>query len=98
MDDPRQLGAGALDRSAPTIFDGSILDNATALGQEVRCTRPGVDPWAATDPMPWWPYVTPDGFFYPKRGDRAVLAYPIDGPPVINKWWPAPDAIPDVPL
>lgn len=100
MDDPRQLGPGAIGRSSPPIFDGLILDDATAPDQEVRCTRPRVDPAAATDPMPWTPItsLSAGGEFWPKHGDRATLVYPIDGPPVIVAWWPAEDAVPDVPL
>lgn len=98
MDDPRQLGAGAVSMPPSPLFNGEILDDATEPGQEVRCIRPGVDRQAATDPMPWKPYVTPVGFFYPKRGNRAVLDYPIDGPPVISSWWPSADAVPDVAL
>lgn len=97
MEDLRQLGPGAVGRPVDTAFDGLILDDASTPDQEVRCTRPGVDRNAATDSMPWWPYPHPDGLFYPKSGDRAVLIYPVDGPPVIDKWWPAADAIPDVP-
>jgi len=95
MDDVRQLGPSAVSSRSPEVFDGLVLDNATAPGQEVRCTRSS-DPQAATDPMPWTPYSVPAGWFYPKRGDRAVLGYPVDGPPVILEWWPAADAAPDV--
>jgi hypothetical protein len=100
MDDPRQLGAGAVARSSAQIFDGLILDDAVGPGRAVRCTRPRVDSNAATDPMPWKPFtaISAGGEFWPKRGDRAVLVYPIDGPPVIVEWWPAEDAVPDVPL
>ena len=43
-----------------------------------RCAASAQDstPRLATDPMPWMPFTTDEGIYYPKRGDRAILAYP----------------------
>jgi hypothetical protein len=95
MADPRNLGPGAVRTPPPAAVEAEIFDEATEPGQSVRCVRPLVDPLTATNPMPWWPYVTGGGVFYPKRGDRAILLYPADGPPVISQWWPASET-PDV--
>jgi hypothetical protein len=94
MERPRSLGASAAPRQQKSIVDREVLDDATAAGQEVRCSS--FDPTFTTDPMPWTPYVTDEGVFYPKRGARAVLVYPVDGPPVIVAWWPMADSVPDV--
>lgn len=93
------LGPGAIPSQRSSVFDGEILDNATEEGKEVRCVRVD-DGRRATDPMPWNPVLKadPKGICFPKRGDRAVIAEPADGPPVIDFWQPAPDAVPDVPL
>jgi hypothetical protein len=97
MQDLTQLGPSAAPRTPRAIFDSVIHEDAVEEGEEVRCVRPGVDPLAATNPMPWTPVSRPAGWFYPKRGDRAVLAYPADGPEVIVAWFPSADAAPDVP-
>lgn len=88
MADPRLLGAGAVDVPPPELHDAEISEDATAPDQEVKCVVPSLDLLLATDPMPWRAHFTADGFFYPKKGDRAVLGYPVDGPPVILEWWP----------
>jgi hypothetical protein len=88
MPDPRQLGPGAVDIPPPELHDAQVAEDAIAPGEEIRCVVESLDPLLATDPMPWTPYVSPDGFFYPKKGDRAVLGFPVDGPPVIVAWWP----------
>jgi hypothetical protein len=94
-----ELGPGAVPSPPSSIFDGEVLDDATEEGQEVRCVRVD-DGRLATDPMPWSPAVKaePKGICFPKRGNRAVIIEPADGPPVIAFWEPATDAIPDVPL
>jgi hypothetical protein len=90
-----ELGPGAGPSQPQAIFDGQILDDATAPGQEVRCTHAS-DSRFATDPLPWSPVSLPTGLYYPKRGDRAVVVEPADGPPVIAFWQPG-DRAPDVP-
>ncbi len=100
MANPARLGPAAVAIPPAELFEAEVLDNASAEGQEVRCVRPNVDPGSATDPMPWNPVARADGFHFPKRGDRALLAYPEKGRgrPVIVQFFPAPDAAPDVPL
>jgi hypothetical protein len=95
MDDPRQLGAGAVSLRGRELFDAEVLDDADAPGQKIRCVRT-VNPSAATDPMGWTPIVTEDGIYYPKHGDPALLAYPFDGPARIIDWEPPAGAVPDV--
>lgn len=97
MPDPSLLTPSAVDKALPELHDAIVNEDASAPGQEVICVIPEYDPLMARDPMPWTPVVTPDGFFYPKRGDRAVLGYPVDGDPVILEWWPKATE-PDVPL
>jgi hypothetical protein len=92
---PAELAPSAVSIPGPELRNAKILDDATASGQMVRCFDED-DPQLATDPMPWSPYVTPDGHFFPKRGDRAVIGLPPGAPPVILAWWPATDE-PDVP-
>lgn len=77
------------------LHDAVVIDSAAAPGQLVRCSRPGFDLSLADDPMPWMPYVTGAGVFYPKAGDRAVIGIPDSGSPVILAWWPSA-AEPDV--
>jgi hypothetical protein len=79
------------------VFEAVVNEDATKAGQLVTCTIPSVDPSAATDPCPWMPYTTEAGAFYPKKGDRAKVSENGDGPGVILTWWPAADAVPDVP-
>jgi len=88
MGDPVDLTASAVALPPPELRTGEILDDAVAEGQYVRCTVEALDPLLAKDPMPWTPYVGAAGIFYPKRGDRALIAEPLDGPPVILQWWP----------
>lgn len=94
--DLAELGPGAKQNRPPAIFDCKILDNATEVGQLVRCTVSG-DSRIATDPMPWNPVtVTGRGTWFPKRSERAVVIEPADGPPVM--WWqPDFDRPPDLP-
>lgn len=98
MADPAGLHNSQVPKASAELWTAKILDAAEAPGEEVRCVIESKDPTAATDPMRWKPYVTPEGFFYPKRDDVALVATPIDGPPVIVDWAPAVGAEPDVPL
>jgi hypothetical protein len=88
MPNPASLTASAVDIPDAELHEAVVLDSASALGEEIRCTIPSFSERYFTEPMPWSPYVTPAGFFYPKKDDRAVLGYPVDGPPVILEWWP----------
>ena len=91
-----ELGPGASRQRPAAVFDFEILDDATGPGQEVRC-RHRDDPTRATDPMPFTPYtITAEGTWYPKRGERAIVLEPVNGPPVITDWWPAAGRVPDV--
>jgi hypothetical protein len=88
MPEPRDLTASAVDVPGPVLHEATVLDDATEPGQEVRCVVPSFSEQLSEDPMPWMPYVTAAGVFYPKKGDRAVLGDPDAGPPVILAWWP----------
>lgn len=93
--DLADLDNNSIASSEAVLREAKVKDNATAIGDEVRCTIPGFDHHAATDPMQWVPFVTSVGIFYPKVGDRAVIAFPDEGPPAIVLWEPratVPDA------
>jgi hypothetical protein len=96
MSDPALLHPSSVDIPAPEGHEATVLDNATTRGEEVRCIVPSLDKGLASDPMEWMPYMTVEGEFWPKRGDRAVINEHVDGPPVIVFWRPADDATPDV--
>lgn len=96
MGNPADLTASAVTVASPELRTGKILDDAGSEGQLVRCTIEALDPLLATDPMPWVPYRSASGLFYPQRGDTALIAQPLDGAPVISQWWPAEDAEPAV--
>ena len=97
MADPALLGASAVTIPEQQVWEAEVLDSATARTDKVRCRRPR-DRQAATDPMPFTPLTDlAVGTFYPKRGDRAIFVYPVNGPPWILSFLPAPDAAPDVP-
>jgi hypothetical protein len=98
MTDLSQLTPSAVSIPPPELHEALVHDDATEPGELIRCMVPSFDPLAASDPMPWMPHVTAAGVFYPKRGDRAVLAYQVDGTPVILAWWPDAAAEPDSPF
>ena len=97
MADPAELAPSAVSIPPPELSEATVLDDATEPGQQVRCVIPSLDPHLATDPMQWMPYPTAAGVFYPKKGDRAVVGKPPQGPAVILAWWPSA-AEPDAPL
>lgn len=97
MADPSQLHPSAVDIPAPEIHEATILDNAKARGEEVRCIVPFLDKGLASDPMQWMPYTTAEGEFWPKGGDRALVSAHVDGPPAVLAWWPKATE-PDIPL
>jgi hypothetical protein len=79
------------------IRESTVSTNATAPEQTVRCVIPSFAAHLDTDELQWMPYVTGAGVFYPKAGDRALVAEPEGGPPAIVAWWPKA-AVPDVEL
>lgn len=95
MPDPALLAPSAVEIPAPELHEARVLTSATSLGQEVRCIVASFDELLSTDPMPWQPYVTAAGIFYPKKDDRAVLSYQTDGTPLIV-WWEPSAGSPDV--
>ena len=86
--DPAELSNSFVDLPDPQILEAEILDGAAGPRDEVRCIVPAESKIHATDPMPWPSHTEPDGLYYPKRGDRALVAVPIEGPPAIVAWWP----------
>jgi hypothetical protein len=95
VSDISQLWNGSIPPTEGNLVEAKLHDSANAVGEEVRCKIPSIDPNTATDPMPWMPYVTGAGVFYPKVGDRALIAFPEEGPPVIIWWVPKAES-PDV--
>lgn len=96
MPNPAELHAAtAVELPAAEIHEAEILDAASAPTDEVRCTIPSFDSRLTTDPSRFTPASTPAGWFYPKKGDRAIVVQHEDGPDAIVAWWPAVDAEPD---
>jgi hypothetical protein len=98
MPDPRVLTPSAVDIPAPELREAIVNEDATALGQEVKCVVPSHADHLTTDPLPWSPVTTAEGEFWPKKGDRAQVAFPPDGPPVIHWWAPSGGATADRPI
>ncbi|HUB99255.1 MAG TPA: hypothetical protein VMS11_05470 [Solirubrobacterales bacterium] len=94
MTDLTQITAAAVDIPPPELHEAVVHDDATALGEEVRCVVPGFDPLRATDPMPWEPRAGAEGLFFPKQGDRALISQHVDGTPLIL-WWEPSATVPD---
>lgn len=93
--DLADLDNNSIAPAEPVLLEAKVKDNASGVGDEVRCIIAGFDPHQATDPMPWMAYEDSRGIFYPKVGDRAMLAFPDEGPPVIA-WWKPKAEKPDV--
>jgi hypothetical protein len=98
MPNAAELGPDAVSLPESQSYEAKVLDDATAAGQEIRCSRPSLDELLADDPMPWTPYVTEAGVFFPKRDNRAIVEFPDGGTPVISQWWPDEGAVPDHPF
>lgn len=96
MSDPAGLHNSLVSEASPELRESTVLDDATEAGQEVRCITESLGVQIATDPMAWEPHTTALGEFWPKQGERAVLAFS-DGPPVIV-WWDPEEREPDAPL
>lgn len=94
MGDLADLYNGAIAPTEPNLVEAKLHDSAEGPTDEVRCRIPSIDPDVATDPMAFMPFVTGDGVFYPKVGDRALVAFPDEGPPVIV-WWRPKAGTPD---
>jgi len=90
-----ELTPDAVDIPAEQLIEAVVLEDATAVGEEIRCVIPSEDLLGATDPMVWQPWMGADGLYYPKKGDRAVLAFQVEGPPVIVLWRPSSSAAAD---
>ena len=97
MPSPGQLAPSAVSIPDAQVRSGEILEDATEAREPVRCTIPAEGELLATGPLGWPVIVTPDGFFCPKKGDRATVCFPQGGPPVILSWEPAAE-VPDLPL
>lgn len=79
----------------PETFAGTVADNASVPGEQVRVVIPEFDSELAHGPCPWTPVVTPAGVWYPKAGDPCVVVQPLEGEPWIAGWTPkagSPDA------
>lgn len=103
MPDLSELTPSAVDISAEQLVEAEIFDDALSLGEAVRCVIPSQSLRHATDPMAWMPWNDLSGVFFPKKGDRAVVAYQEEGAPIITFWAPTatepdePVAVPDIP-
>lgn len=97
MADPAELDPRAVPEADQLIHEAVVLDNANAWDDEVRCVFPSEGEHLATDPMRFTPFPHPDGLYYPKRGNRALVVDPVNGPEVIDSFWPQATAEPDVP-
>jgi hypothetical protein len=89
MPNPADLTPGAVDIPEAQTYQAEVLNNATELGQKVRCVIPSFAEHLSTDPMPWNAVRGPGGFFYPKKDDTALVVFPAGGPPAIVEWWPS---------
>jgi hypothetical protein len=90
-----ELTPSGVDIPQGELHEAEVLTDATEIGEEVRCVIPTDGELQSTDPMPWQPWTTSKGTFYPKKGNRALVSAHPDGPPVIVWWHPAEDAEPD---
>jgi hypothetical protein len=94
--DPSLLDPRAVSAALPQLHSGEIADSAASESDLVRCVVPAVDSLLGTIAMDWDPVSRSSGLFFPKRGDKALVAIPGDGPPWIVRWRPTA-AVPDVP-
>jgi hypothetical protein len=95
MPNPSQLDPRAVPSPRQEVHTAEVLDDATAIGQLVRCEIPAEEAPLATDPLGWSPVSTAAGIFYPKRGCKAQVSTPPDGPPRLITWEPKEGATPD---
>jgi len=96
MPDPSDLDPRAVSAALPQLHSATITGTAASEDDLVRCVVPAVDSLLATAAMDWNPVPKSSGLFFPKRGDKALVAIPGDGPPWIVSWRPSA-AAPDVP-
>src|SRR4051794_29938640 len=77
---PKPVG----DHAPPVkLWDGTILDTATAAGDLLRVALPGADNSRHEHgPCPWMPRRTA----MPTTGDRCLVAFDDDGNPWIVVW------------
>lgn len=97
MPNPAELSPGAVTIPEAELHEATFAEDAEK-GKAVRCVRESLDPLLADDPMQWRPFVDEDGIYYPKKGDRVLLGFPVDGLPAIVEWWPDEAAEPDKPF
>lgn len=96
MANPAELHAStAVELPGGELREAEIRDGAATPTDEVRCVIHSFDSRLTTDPCRFTPFSTPEGWFYPKKGDRAIVIQHEDGPDTIVAWWPATDAKPD---
>ena len=94
---PAQLSPSAVNIPDAQVRAAEILEDVTKARQPVRCTIPVDGELLATGPLSWPSISTPEGFFFPKKGDSATVCLPLGGKPVILTWEPSASA-PDAPL
>jgi hypothetical protein len=95
MSDLTDLSASSQRIPDPETYEAIISEDATA-GQPVYVVIPEFDPHLNHGPCPWTPIVTPDGIFFPHKGDPAIVIQPEAGNPWIAGWEPTamePDAV-----
>lgn len=99
MASPAELAPSSVQVGDPEVRSGTVLDNATAPFQAIRCTVPDESTLLATAHLGGWaPKTTPAGFFYPKKGDPVLIGFPRNGgAPMIVSWEPSASE-PDAPL
>lgn len=96
MADLADLHNSTVSAASPELHEAVVLDDAVERRQEIRCVVPSFGDGYASDPMGWNPYTTAEGEFWPKEGDRAVLSFAPDGPPVIQWWEPSAPREPSI--
>lgn len=96
MPNPAELHAEtAVELPSAEVREAEVLDAASTPDDEIRCVIRSFDSRLTTDPCRFTPISTPAGWFYPKKGDRAIVVQHEDGPDSIVAWWPGEDAEPD---
>lgn len=71
-------------------FDAIVAEDRTDL-DPVRVVVPEFDRTLGFGPATWRPVVRPDGLYYPKKGDRAVILRPNPESLWIVSWQPTAD-------
>lgn len=95
MSNAAELHASSIEPASPELHEAEVLDSASSDADLVRCLIGSLGDRLATDPCSFNPVSRKSGWFYPKKGDRAIVAQHLDGPDTIIEWWPAAGADPD---